>query len=57
MIPTLNVKTNELPSCREGVSLAVLLAFCSEGDNISDAVNLFLYINDWLKLVPRKEVC
>ncbi|XP_068701289.1 proteasome assembly chaperone 2-like [Montipora foliosa] len=42
--------------CREGVSLAVLLAFCSEGDNISDAVNLFLYINDWLKLVPRKEV-
>lgn len=42
--------------CREDISLAVLLTFCSEGDNISDAVNLFLYVNDWLKLVPRSEV-
>lgn len=34
----------------------MLLAFCSEGDNMPDAVNLFLYVNNWLKLVPRKEV-
>jgi len=43
-------------SCREDIPLAVLLTFCSEGDNISDAVNLFLYVNDWLKLVSRREV-
>lgn len=42
--------------CRENISLAVLLTFCSEGDNISDAVNLFLFVNEWLSLVPRKEV-
>ena len=35
----------------------MLLTFCSEGDNISDAVNLFLNLNDWLKMVPRREVC
>ena len=35
----------------------MLLTFCSEGDNISDAVNLFLYLNDWLNMVPRTEVC
>lgn len=23
---------------------------------MSDAVNLFLYLNDWLKMVPRREV-
>lgn len=44
-------------SCKDDIPLAVLLTFCSEGDNISDAVNLFLYLNDWLKMVPRKEVC
>ena len=44
-------------SCREDIPLAVLLTFCSEGDNMSDAVNLFLYLNDWLKVVPRREVC
>lgn len=43
-------------SCRENISLAVVLTFCSEGDNISDAVNLFLFVNEWLSLVPRKEV-
>lgn len=42
--------------CKDDVPLAVLLTFCSEGDNISDAVNLFLYLNDWLKMVPRREV-
>ncbi|KAJ7383995.1 Proteasome assembly chaperone 2 [Desmophyllum pertusum] len=42
--------------CRDDIPLAVLLTFCCEGDNISDAVNLFLYINDWLKMVPRTEV-
>ncbi|KAL9976490.1 hypothetical protein ACROYT_G013799 [Oculina patagonica] len=42
--------------CKDDIPLAVLLTFCSEGDNISDAVNLFLYLNDWLKMVPRKEV-
>lgn len=44
-------------SYKDDISLAVLLTFCSEGDNISDAVNLFLYVNDWLKMVPRSEVC
>ena len=43
-------------SCRDEVPLAVLLTFCSEGDNKSDAVNLFLYLNDWLKIVSRKKV-
>lgn len=44
-------------SCKDDIPLAVVLTFCSEGDNISDAVNLFLYLNDWLKMVPRREVC
>ena len=48
--------TLSLFSCREDISLAVVLTFCSEGDNISDAVNLFLFVNEWLSLVPRKEV-
>ena len=43
-------------SFKESIPLAVLLTFCSEGDNIVDAVNLFLYLNDWLKLVPREKV-
>lgn len=42
--------------CRTGVALVVLLEFCSEGDNVFDAVNLFLSANEWLKFVPRKEV-
>lgn len=42
--------------CRDDIPLTVLLTFCSEGDNISDAVNLFLYLNAWLKMVPKEKV-
>lgn len=43
-------------SCRDDIPLTVVLTFCSEGDNISDAVNLFLYLNAWLKMVPKEKV-
>ena len=43
-------------SCKEDLPLVVLLTFCSEGDNIVDAVNLFLYLNDWIKLVSKQKV-
>lgn len=43
-------------SCTDDIPLTVVLTFCSEGDNISDAVNLFLYLNAWLKMVPKEKV-
>lgn len=38
-------------SCAENVPLAVLLLFCSEGDNIPDAFTLVNHLNDWLHLI------
>ncbi|XP_023684363.1 proteasome assembly chaperone 2 [Paramormyrops kingsleyae] len=39
--------------CSEGIKMAVLLIFCSEGDNIPDAFALVNYLNDWLHLVDK----
>ncbi|XP_029446816.1 proteasome assembly chaperone 2 [Rhinatrema bivittatum] len=38
-------------SCTEEIPLAVLLKFCSEGDNMPDAFALVNYLNEWLQLV------
>ena len=35
------------------IPCAVLLRFCSEGDNIPDALDLFNYLNQWMSLVPQ----
>uniref|UniRef100_A0A3Q1GUF9 Glyoxylate reductase/hydroxypyruvate reductase n=1 Tax=Acanthochromis polyacanthus TaxID=80966 RepID=A0A3Q1GUF9_9TELE len=40
-------------SCTEDLSLAVLLLFCSEGDNIPDAFTLVNHLNDWLHLLDN----
>ncbi|KAM7373245.1 hypothetical protein PAMP_008112 [Pampus punctatissimus] len=40
-------------SCAEDVPLAVLLIFCSEGDNIPDAFTLVNHLNDWLHLLDN----
>ncbi|XP_062845199.1 proteasome assembly chaperone 2 [Trichomycterus rosablanca] len=37
--------------CTEGVSMAVMLLFCSEGDNVPDAIALANHLNDWLHLL------
>ncbi|KAG9338265.1 hypothetical protein JZ751_026070 [Albula glossodonta] len=37
--------------CHEDIPLAVVLTFCSEGDNIPDAFALINHLNDWLHLV------
>ncbi|XP_020490374.1 proteasome assembly chaperone 2 [Labrus bergylta] len=44
-------------SCEEDLPLAVLLLFCSEGDNIPDSFTLVNHLNDWLHLLdnPSKE--
>lgn len=44
-------------SCTEDLPLAVLLLFCSEGDNIPDAFTLVNHLNDWLHLLdsPNQE--
>ncbi|TNN72335.1 Proteasome assembly chaperone 2 [Liparis tanakae] len=40
-------------SCAEDLPLAVLLLFCSEGDNIPDAFTLANHLNDWLHLLDQ----
>ncbi|KAM3857984.1 proteasome assembly chaperone 2 [Diretmus argenteus] len=40
-------------SCAEDLSLAVVLVFCSEGDNIPDAFVLVNHLNDWLHLLDN----
>uniref|UniRef100_A0A1A7XIY7 Proteasome assembly chaperone 2 n=1 Tax=Iconisemion striatum TaxID=60296 RepID=A0A1A7XIY7_9TELE len=42
----------------EDLPLAVLLLFCSEGDNIPDALALVNHLNDWLHLLdtPSSEI-
>ncbi|KAM9838486.1 proteasome assembly chaperone 2 [Aulostomus maculatus] len=42
-----------IDSCAEDVPLAVLLIFCSEGDNIPDAFTLVNHLNDWLHLLDN----
>ncbi|XP_025896230.1 proteasome assembly chaperone 2 [Nothoprocta perdicaria] len=37
--------------CSKGIQMAVLLKFCSEGDNIPDAFALVNYLNEWLQLI------
>ena len=37
----------------ESVRLVVLIAFCSQGDNVLDATGLVLYLDEWLKLKPQ----
>lgn len=39
--------------CTERVPLAVVLLFCSEGDNVPDAFTLTNQLNDWLHLVEK----
>lgn len=34
--------------------MAVLLKFCSEGDNIPDALALVNYLNEWLQLIKNE---
>ncbi|NXR09110.1 PSMG2 protein, partial [Semnornis frantzii] len=41
-------------SCSKGIQMAVLLKFCSEGDNIPDAFALVTYLNDWLQLIKSE---
>ncbi|XP_026203317.1 proteasome assembly chaperone 2 [Anabas testudineus] len=40
-------------SCTEDLPLAVLLLFCSEGDNVPDAFTLVNHLNDWLHLLDN----
>ncbi|KAF4100140.1 proteasome assembly chaperone 2 [Onychostoma macrolepis] len=39
--------------CTEDISMAVMLIFCSEGDNIPDAFALVNHLNDWLHLLEK----
>ncbi|XP_053322177.1 proteasome assembly chaperone 2 [Spea bombifrons] len=41
--------------CLEEIQLAVVLKFCSEGDNIPDAFALLNHVNEWLKLVEHSD--
>ncbi|XP_074843595.1 proteasome assembly chaperone 2 isoform X1 [Carettochelys insculpta] len=42
-------------SCTNGIQMAVLLKFCSEGDNIPDALALVNYLNEWLQLIKSEQ--
>ncbi|XP_061450953.1 proteasome assembly chaperone 2 isoform X2 [Rhineura floridana] len=42
-------------SCSKGIPIIVLLKFCSEGDNIPDALALSDYLNEWLQLTANQE--
>ncbi|XP_056377500.1 proteasome assembly chaperone 2 [Hyla sarda] len=37
--------------CSESIHMAVVLKFCSEGDNIPDAFDLLAHVNRWLHLL------
>ncbi|XP_060100022.1 proteasome assembly chaperone 2 isoform X2 [Heteronotia binoei] len=41
-------------SCSEGIQMVVLLKFCSEGDNIPDALVLADYLNEWLQITTNQ---
>lgn len=40
-------------SCTEDISMAVVLIFCSEGDNIADGFMLINHLNEWLHLLEK----
>ncbi|XP_013797949.1 proteasome assembly chaperone 2 isoform X1 [Apteryx mantelli] len=40
--------------CSKEIQMAVLLKFCSEGDNIPDAFALVNYLNEWLQLIKSE---
>lgn len=40
---------------KNNVFCIILLKFCSEGDNIPDAIELTNYLNLWLQLIPTDE--
>ncbi|KAM7175531.1 proteasome assembly chaperone 2 isoform 1-T1 [Macrochelys suwanniensis] len=42
-------------SCSNEIQMAVLLKFCSEGDNIPDALALVNYLNEWLQLIKSEQ--
>ncbi|KAL8182339.1 UNVERIFIED_CONTAM: Proteasome assembly chaperone 2 [Gekko kuhli] len=42
-------------SCSEGIQMVVLLKFCSEGDNIPDALVLADYLNEWLQVTTNQQ--
>lgn len=37
---------------QNNIKCVILLKFCSEGDNIPDAIELTNYLNTWLNLIP-----
>ncbi|XP_025060513.1 proteasome assembly chaperone 2 isoform X2 [Alligator sinensis] len=41
-------------NCSKEIPMAVLLKFCSEGDNIPDALALVNYLNEWLQLIKNE---
>ncbi|XP_054840675.1 proteasome assembly chaperone 2 isoform X2 [Eublepharis macularius] len=44
-------------SCSKGIQMVVLLKFCSEGDNIPDALVLADYLNEWLQVTTYQSGC
>jgi len=37
--------------CDANIPCIILFKFCSEGDNIADAVTLMYYLNQWINVV------
>ena len=45
-----------LETLEEGkIPCVALLRFCSEGNNIPDAVDLLNYLNQWISLIPQHD--
>lgn len=40
---------------KDEIPCAVLLKFCSEGDNIPDAIDLLNYLNKWLSIISYND--
>lgn len=40
---------------RNGIKCTIVLKFCSEGDNMPDAIELLNHFNKWIPLVPVDE--
>ncbi|XP_038050389.1 proteasome assembly chaperone 2-like [Patiria miniata] len=41
--------------CTQDIPLAILLLFCSEGDNIPDALSMVTHLNHWQQLIQEPE--
>jgi len=41
---------------KDDIPLVVLMMFCSEGDNIQDALAMAAYLNEWLKIVQLANI-